>query len=200
MMWRQGWSRWRRDSGGVDHVLSWWHPDRGLDMWEKDGSVSTVHFPHPGQLGGQHPGGGMMEGGWWRGMMEFLFSGDYWVKLISHKSKPVNRIYGFQSDLSEPIEALEFVINDLKLVIKTTLFRTLYTLCLAYLKSTSAYSLCPYQRIVIFISSSYQYRLNPTCLLSYLIPWLYQTKPWLGRAACPYWSKAEVKQALNINK
>ena len=64
-----------------------------------------------------------------------LFSGDYWVKLISHKSKPVNRIYGFQSDLSEPIEALEFVINDLKLVIKTTLFMTFHTLCLAYLKT-----------------------------------------------------------------
>ena len=47
----------------------------------------------------------------------------------------MNRIYGFQSDLSEPIEALEFVINDLKLVIKTTLFMTFHTLCLAYLKT-----------------------------------------------------------------
>ena len=67
--------------------------------------------------------------------MEFLFSEDYWVKLISHKSKPVNRIYGFQSDLSEPIEALEFVINDLKLVIKTTLFMTFHTLYFACLKT-----------------------------------------------------------------
>ena len=67
--------------------------------------------------------------------MEFLFSGDYWVKLMSHKSKPVKSKYGFQSDLSEPIEALEFVINDLKLIIKTTLYMTFYTLCLAYLKT-----------------------------------------------------------------
>ena len=29
------------------------------------------------------------------GMMVFLFSGGYWVKLVSHKSKPVHRVYGF---------------------------------------------------------------------------------------------------------
>jgi hypothetical protein len=38
-------------------------------------------------------------------------------------------------DLREPIEALEFVINDLNLVIKTTLFMTFHTLCFAYLKT-----------------------------------------------------------------
>ena len=43
-----------------------------------------------------HAGGGGDDGGeCWRGMRVFLFSGGYWVNLVSHKSKPVHRVYGF---------------------------------------------------------------------------------------------------------